>query len=415
MPTTKTFKTSLLILCLGVIFHCKSDKLVVCNSCTYSDLANAVKIANPFDTILVKPGTYDAVDIRILKPLTLIGENGAILDGKTQTYIIAIGSDSVTVSGFEFINSGRSYTKDYAAIYISRSRNFLIENNTVVNPFFGILTEKSHDGIIRNNHLYGITVREDQSGNGIHAWHCSNLTIEGNEIHGLRDGIYLEFVDDSFVNNNNSHNNIRYGLHYMFSNRDEYIGNTFSQNGAGVAVMFSKFIVMKDNTFINNWGTASYGLLLKEINDAEVTDNHFTSNTIGIFLEGTTRINYINNTFTSNGWAIKVSGGCYTNSFLRNNFISNSFDVAYNSKMNDNVFASNYWSEYSGYDLDKDGLGDIPYRPVKLFSYVVTQTPESIVLLRSLFIDLLNFSERVSPVFTPDDLVDNSPSMRLLP
>ncbi len=66
----------------------------------------------------------------------------------------------------------------------------------------------------------------------------------------------------------------------------------------------------------------------------------------------------------------------------------------------------------SGYDLDKDGSGDVPYRPVKLFSYVVNRTPETIVLLRSLFVDIINFSEKVS-VFTPADLVDQTPSMRI--
>ena len=59
--------------------------------------------------------------------------------------------------------------------------------------------------------------------------------------------------------------------------------------------------------------------------------------------------------------------------------------------MNDNKFDGNYWSSYSGYDLDKDQIGDVPYRPVKLFSYVVNRTPETIILLRSLFVDLINF------------------------
>ena len=195
----------------------------------------------------------------------------------------------------------------------------------------------------------------------------------------------------------------------MFSNNDEYLQNTFEDNGAGVAVMFSKFIVMKNNRFARNWGTASYGLLLKEIYDAEVVNNEFKENTIGIFIEGSTRINYTENLYEKNGWAIKVSGGCYENKFFKNNFIGNSFDVSYNTKMNDNSFTGNYWSDYTGYDLDKDGIGDVPYRPVKLFSYIVNRTPETIILLRSLFVDIINFSEKVSPVFTPDDLIDNQP------
>ena len=195
----------------------------------------------------------------------------------------------------------------------------------------------------------------------------------------------------------------------MFSNDDVYQDNTFEKNGAGVAVMFSKKIKMINNTFQENWGTASYGMLLKEINDAEIRGNTFKENTIGINIEGSNRIKYINNNFISNGWAIKVRGACYTNTFKENNFLYNSFDISYNSKINDNIFDKNYWSNYTGYDLDKNGIGDIPYRPVKLFSYIVNRTPETIILLRSLFIDIIDFSEKVSPVFTPDNLLDHNP------
>jgi len=205
---------------------------------------------------------------------------------------------------------------------------------------------------------------------------------------------------------------VRYGLHFMFSNNNEYRNNTFENNGAGVAVMFSKYIKMYNNKFLLNWGTASYGLLLKEIYDAEIKNNIFEQNTIGINVEGSTRINYTNNTFVRNGWAIKVRGACYQNIFKNNNFLYNAFDLSYNSKINSNLFKNNYWSEYTGYDLDKNGIGDIPYRPVKLFSYVVNQTPETLVLLRSLFVDIINFSEKVSPIFTPDNLVDNNPLMK---
>jgi nitrous oxidase accessory protein len=49
---------------------------------------------------------------------------------------------------------------------------------------------------------------------------------------------------------------------------------------------------------------------------------------------------------------------------------------------------------------------------VKLYSYLVNKTPEAIVLLRSLFIDIVDFSEKVSPVFTPENLIDDKPLMK---
>ena len=168
---------------------------------------------------------------------------------------------------------------------------------------------------------------------------------------------------------------------------------------------------MYQNKFIHNWGSASYGLLLKEIYDAEIEDNLFEQNTIGISVDGSTRINYRRNDFVRNGWAVKIIGACYDNIFSVNNFLNNALDLSYNSKINSNRFDGNYWSDYSGYDLDRNGIGDVPYRPVKLFSYIVHNTPETIILLRSLFVDIINFSEKVSPVFTPDNLLDNNPLM----
>ena len=102
----------------------------------------------------------------------------------------------------------------------------------------------------------------------------------------------------------------------------------------------------------------------------------------------------------------------YLNIIENNDFLNNTFDVSYKGKINDNTFDRNYWSTYTGYDLDNNGIGDIPYRPVKLFSYVVCENPATIVLLRSLFVDMINFSEKVTPVFTPDNLKDNYPLMK---
>ena len=389
-----------------------AQQIEVCKTCPNTSLKSAITQAEPHDVILLKDGVYHENDIIINKPLTIKGSRNAIIDGSKKGYILKIFSDSVTVKGITLKNVGKSYTKDFAAIYVSRSKYFTFEGLKIENVLFGMLIEKSHYGTIINNHIFSDAKVEAGSGNGIHLWHSSNTLVENNKVHNLRDGIYFEFVTHSKVINNVSYDNLRYGLHFMFSNNDEYHNNKFRRNGSGVAVMFSKFIKMTNNTFSKNWGTASYGLLLKEIYDTEIVNNTFEENTTGINIEGSTRINYKNNNFIRNGWAIKIAGACYTNIFNNNNFLHNSFDISYNSKLNDNNFDSNYWSDYTGYDLDKNGVGDVPYRPVKLFSYIVNKTPETVVLLRSLFVDIINFSEKVSPAFTPDNLLDNNPLMR---
>ena len=389
-----------------------AEVITVCKSCKINSITNAIAISKTNDTIIIKKGTYHEFNIVINKPLTIIGENFPLIDGKHQGEILTIMSDSVRVDGLFLKNVGNSYTEDFAAIRVKKSNYFDIRNLIIEKLFFGIYIEKSNFGNIINNKIIGEAIEEYNSGNGIHLWYSHDIVVENNQVQNMRDGIYLEFADHSIIKNNTSIHNLRYGLHFMFSNNDIYEGNTFQENGAGVAVMFSKHISMIKNRFINNWGSSSYGLLLKEINDAKIMGNVFNKNTIGISIEGSNRIDYLENEFINNGWALKVRGACYANKFFNNNFLYNSFDVSYNSNINDNTFDQNYWSNYTGYDLDKNGIGDVPYRPVKLFSYIVNRTPETIILLRSLFIDIIDFSEKVSPVFTPDNLVDNNPLIK---
>ncbi len=389
-----------------------ANTISICASCEVKSIKEGILIAVDFDTLLIKKGTYKEYNILVNKPLTLLGENFPIIDGGKQGEIIRIVSDNVTVDGLFLINVGTSYTSDHASIRVVKSQNFLIQNVVLEKLFFGIFIEKSSYGKLYHNKIIGDAVDEYNSGNGIHLWYSNNVVVESNIVQHVRDGIYLEFADQITIHKNISTNNLRYGLHFMFSNNDVYTENEFENNGAGVAVMFSKHIKMCHNVFKKNWGAASFGILLKEINDAEISDNIFEENTTAINIEGSNRITYKNNDFVNNGWAIKVRGACYANVFTANNFLYNSFDISYNSNVNDNIFESNYWSGYTGYDLDKNGAGDVPYRPVKLFSYIVNRTPETIVLLRSLFMDVIDFSEKVSPVFTPDKLVDAKPLMK---
>jgi nitrous oxidase accessory protein len=406
------YKAAIFLLVILMTYPSYAQKIEVCRTCAISSLKKAIAQAKDYDTIVVKKGTYKEHSILVDKPLTIIGKNHPVIDGELKGEIITVISDYVTVEGLSIINVGTSYTEDYAAIRVKRSKHFVIKNLLLEKLFFGIYIEKSSYGKIFNNKIIGDAKQEYNSGNGIQLWYSNHIQIENNFVQHVRDGIYLEFSDNCLIKNNVSEQNLRYGLHFMFSNNDVYQNNTFQNNGAGVAVMFSKKIKMYSNTFKENWGTASYGMLLKEINDAEIIGNTFEENTIGINIEGSNRIVYKNNNFINNGWAIKVRGGCYANRFLENNFLYNSFDISYNSNVNDNVFNRNYWSNYTGYDLDKNGIGDVPYRPVKLFSYIVNRTPETIILLRSLFIDLIDFSEKVSPIFTPDNLLDNNPLIK---
>jgi nitrous oxidase accessory protein len=169
---------------------------------------------------------------------------------------------------------------------------------------------------------------------------------------------------------------------------------------------------MYDNTFEHNWGGASYGLLLKDISDSEVINNTFLRNTIGIHLEGVSRTLFDKNNFRENGYAIRLQASSDDNVFSQNNFFSNTFDVATNGTMVLNTIDGNYWDKYQGYDLNKDGVGDVPFRPVNIFAMIVERIPSAVLLWRSFLVLLLDRAEKVIPVATPENLKDNTPSMK---
>jgi nitrous oxidase accessory protein len=223
--------------------------------------------------------------------------------------------------------------------------------------------------------------------------------------------VYFEFVRASADERTESAGNARYGLHFMYSDSCRYVGNTFRANGSGVAVMYSKQVAMRGNRFVDNRGAAAYGLLLKEIADPVLDGNTFARNTVGLMADGTTRLDASRNRFDRNGWGVRLMSNVQDSRFAANDFTNNTFDVATSGREATAAFAGNYFDAYRGYDRDRDGRGDVPHRPVRLFSLLVARYEPSMVLLRSFFVDLLDVAERGIPSLTPDAVVDQQPSM----
>jgi len=380
-----------------------------------STLKGAIEQARDGDTVILLRGIYAEGNIVIRKSIHLIGKGLPVLDGANRHEILTISGTRIRISGIAFRNSGYSSMNDYASINLVDARDIIIENNSITNAYFAIHVANSSFCVIRNNRIKGKPKTEQTTGNGIHLWKCTSMLVEGNEVQGHRDGIYFEFVTHSIIQENNSHDNIRYGLHFMFSNNDAYLDNRFSGNGAGVAVMFSHHVLMQRNVFENNWGPNAYGLLLKEISDGAILQNRFVQNTAGILMEGTNRMDVGQNVFTVNGWALRVQASCSDNSFHHNNFMGNSFDVATNGELMLNIFYNNYWDRYDGYDLDRDAVGDIACHPVSMYSMVIEQNPNAVILLRSFMVSLLDKTEKAIPSLTPPQMADAHPLMKPLP
>lgn len=378
----------------------------------YQTIASAVAAAAPGDTVVVRRGVYREPTVRIDRGVTVVGEPGAVLDGEGMRQLMVITGDGASVRGLTFRNTGSSYHEDRAAVHADSASNCRIEGNRFERTFFAIYLARTEGCSVRHNVVIGVPTTETATGNAIHSWGSRDLLVEGNRVSGHRDGLYFEFTRHATVRDNVSERHLRYGLHFMYADSSSYTRNVFRRNGSGVAVMYSKVVSMTANIFSHNRGPTAYGLLLKEIADVRLHRNTFRGNTTGLLADGADRVQVIDNRFEGNGWAIRLLSSTSGGSFRGNAFAGNSFDVAVNSRNTTPDFESNWWDAYRGWDLDRDGTGDVVHHPVRLFAMLVERAPAAMMLQRSLFVRVLDAAERVLPVLTPLNVTDSSPLMR---
>ncbi len=401
------------LLSLAAASTARATDLTVGPGARFATITAALAAAQPGDRVLVRAGTYRELTLVVRTPrLTVQGDGWPVLDGQGAREVLVIAADDVTVRGLVLTNTGVSSLEDRAGIRARDARNCVIERNRLRDNLWGIYLQRATDCIVRDNDIVAHGLKQTESGNGIHLWYSSGARIERNHIRGHRDGIYFEFSTLGITRDNVSEQSQRYGMHFMFSDSCRYEHNIFRDNNSGVAVMYSRGVVIHDNRFERSWGSAAYGLLLKDIMGGEISDNVFSRNSTGLFVEGSSRLDVRGNEFTQNGWAAKVLADADENRFTANRFSGNAFDVTTNSSSANSTFDGNWWDEYKGYDLNRDGVGDVAFHPVRLFALVVEQHPAALLLLRSPLVAILDAAEHVLPVLTPEALVDKHPLMR---
>jgi len=366
------------------------------------DLRARLAGATPGERIVVQPGVYEG-PFTIEKPVHLLGEPGAILQGDHQTYIIAVRSADVEIAGFTLRGSGRALGKDDAAIHITGARA-LIRDNRILDSLHGIYVRRADDCRIAENTIIGdgissdrvadptfsplkpgeaelcdVDSLQDRRGNGIHLWNSRGHVIEGNHIEGTRDGIYFSFADATMVRRNTIVQ-VRYGLHYMYSDDNTFEENTFSGNGAGSALMYSKGIVLRRNRFHANRSHRAYGILFQSVDNTLVEGNEIDGNTLGFYLENSNDVVVRDNRIVRNYVGLRVSDSTSGSTFVGNRFSGNVHAVETTGFNQANRWSAegrgNYWEGALSLDLNRDGVGDVPHRESDLFGQWRRTFPE---------------------------------------
>ena len=101
-------------------------------------LAERIAKAPPGATIRVAAGVHPG-GLVIRKPLTLIGDAGAILDGDSHGDVIRIAASHVTIRGLTVRNSGADLTAMNAGIFVEqKAADVSILDNTLLHVLFGV-------------------------------------------------------------------------------------------------------------------------------------------------------------------------------------------------------------------------------------------------------------------------------------
>ena len=347
--------------------------------------------------------------------LTVQGSRAAVLDGEGRGTVLVVQAAGVVLRGFTVRNSGYDLLVDDAGVLLDEVDDTLVEDLALEDTNHGIYVRNARRPLIRDCRLTGRRGRVDEEnhGNGIHIWHAIDARVTGNDVAGHRDGIYLSFADAAVVDHNTFHGQDRFGLHSMYSQRNILTDNLFTANTAGVALMFSNRMLMQGNHFVHNRGHRTYGLLLRDCSDSRFVHNRLEDNTIGLFLDGSNRNLFEENIVAENGWGVIAYSSSEENVFTRNAFLDNDYQMSLDMRRTRNRLhdgqVGNYWSDAHPYDLDGDGLGDVPHCPVSLFAFVSKQFPDLTVFAGSPAVVALDLAQRSLPALQLTELVDPHP------
>ncbi len=379
--------------------------------------------------VTVSPGVY-RVNLVIRKPLVLHGESGAVLDGGGRGDVVRVAAPDVTVEGFTIRGSGRDLTTMDAGVFVERhAANVLIRDNVIEDDLFGIWLDGCKAPRIIGNTVRGIrALRSPDRGDGIHLWNVHGGLIADNDVGDARDGIYI-YVSDHVVIRGNTIHDLRYGVHYMYSNHNELAGNRTYDTRAGYALMDSDHLVIRDNTSI---GDRNYGILMNYITYSDIVGNRVigVKSALGYVTGGSTvaggqgkalfAYNCVYNDIHGNlladsGIGLHLTAGSEQNRIFGNAFVDNRRQVRYGNNRAEEWShggRGNYWSDYLGWDLNGDGIGDVPYVPNDAMDRLLWIYPAARLLINSPAVATVRWVQREFPVLAPPHVQDSHPLMR---
>ncbi|WP_026638977.1 nitrous oxide reductase family maturation protein NosD [Bordetella petrii] len=379
-----------------------------------ADLQQAVSNAGEGDVLQLAPGTYPG-NLVITKPLTLEGppDRSAVIVGERRGRTVWVQAPHVTLRHLGIRQSGLSLPDMDAGVFLDRTAHHaVVEHNDIIDNLMGVYVWGPTAALVRANRIVGNTeLRMSERGNGVSVWNSPGTQVLDNDISAGRDGIFSNTSKNNLFRGNRFRQ-LRYAVHYMYTNDSEVSDNISEDNDIGYAIMYSHRLVVRNNVALRS---RDQGLMFNYANDATITGNSVRGGGKCAFLYNANNNRFELNHFQDCDIGIHFTAGSDGNTISGNAFINNQNQVKYvGTRVIDwsRDGRGNYWSDNTAFDLDGDGVADTAYRPNGIIDQILWRAPAARILLNSPAVSIVRWAQAQFPALLPGGVIDSAPLMR---
>ncbi len=380
-----------------------------CRKVLPAELNPRLAAATPGQALCLEAGRYPG-PLVIPSGVTLWGPADAVIQSAGKGTTLRLEGNGARLLGVTVDGSGGRFDTLDAAVHVT-GEDAVVEGVRVVNATFGILVEKARRARILGNEVIGdAQAALGLRGDGIRLWETHDSVVEDNRVQDSRDLVVWYSRNNTLRRNRVTGG--RYGTHFMYSHDCVAEDNLYRGNEVGVFVMYSRGIRLSRNVLAQGIGAAGMGLGMKESGDLTAVENLFLHNTVGLYVDSSPIQQNEHNRFERNVFrlhdaAVIFHGTERNNSFLANTFRDNQTQVRVEGRTDglSTEWQGNSFDDYRGFDLDRDGVGDVAYELKSLSDDLVGRHASLAFFRGSPALGLVSVAGEIIPMFAPKVLM----------
>ena len=229
-------------------------------------LIDALARAQPGDTLLLGPGSHAGPVLITVPGITLEGESGAVIDGGGSGDSIHVSAADVTLRHLTVRHSGQVLIDKNSGIFLDRDADRArVEDCDLVDNLIAVYLDGPKDAIVRNNRITGLHLpHRTERGPAVSLWNTPGSRIEDNDIRSGRDGVFAVGSRKNVIARNQFHD-LRFAVHFMYTNDSEVADNISAGNDVGFVLMYSDRLAVhgnasvhdRDQSFVLNYANSS--------------------------------------------------------------------------------------------------------------------------------------------------------------